>query len=98
MPIKLLVYPISTILPHEQLSGDTTLINPGYIFFLLVMTNTSCTFFRSVGTSTAAFALAILEGSTQPGVWFPEQVCVSSSQFYFILFLLSKMENRAFFC
>ncbi|XP_059430403.1 uncharacterized protein LOC132164012 isoform X1 [Corylus avellana] len=27
----------------------------------------------SVGTSTAAFALAILEGSTQPGVWFPEE-------------------------
>jgi hypothetical protein len=27
-----------------------------------------------VGTATAAFALAILEGSTQPGVWFPEEV------------------------
>ncbi|GKE98757.1 hypothetical protein Tco_0022108, partial [Tanacetum coccineum] len=27
----------------------------------------------SVGHSTAAFALAILEGSTQPGVWFPEE-------------------------
>lgn len=27
----------------------------------------------SVGTSIAAFALAILEGSTQPGVWFPEE-------------------------
>ncbi|GFQ02776.1 hypothetical protein PHJA_002421500 [Phtheirospermum japonicum] len=27
----------------------------------------------SVGISTAAFALAILEGSTQPGVWFPEE-------------------------
>uniref|UniRef100_A0A161ZKT9 Saccharopine dehydrogenase NADP binding domain-containing protein n=1 Tax=Daucus carota subsp. sativus TaxID=79200 RepID=A0A161ZKT9_DAUCS len=27
----------------------------------------------SVGVSTAAFALAILEGSTQPGVWFPEE-------------------------
>lgn len=31
-------------------------------------------FYRSVGVSTAAFALAILEGSTQPGVWFPEEV------------------------
>lgn len=31
--------------------------------------------FSSVGTATAAFALAILEGSTQPGVWFPEEVC-----------------------
>ena len=31
-------------------------------------------FFRSVGTSTAAFVLAVLEGSTQPGVWFPEEV------------------------
>lgn len=31
-------------------------------------------YFRSVGTATAAFALAILEGSTQPGVWFPEEV------------------------
>lgn len=30
--------------------------------------------FRSVGNSTAAFALAILEGSTKPGVWFPEEV------------------------
>lgn len=30
--------------------------------------------FRSVGNATAAFALAILEGSTQPGVWFPEEV------------------------
>ncbi|KAL0419543.1 UNVERIFIED_CONTAM: hypothetical protein Sradi_1367800 [Sesamum radiatum] len=28
---------------------------------------------ESVGISTAAFALAILEGSTQPGVWFPEE-------------------------
>ncbi|XVE59959.1 hypothetical protein DITRI_Ditri05aG0088200 [Diplodiscus trichospermus] len=28
----------------------------------------------SVGTATAAFALAILEGSTHPGVWFPEEV------------------------
>ncbi|MQL93423.1 hypothetical protein Taro_026065 [Colocasia esculenta] len=27
----------------------------------------------SVGTSTAAFALALLEGSSQPGVWFPEE-------------------------
>ncbi|KAK1295377.1 hypothetical protein QJS10_CPA16g01134 [Acorus calamus] len=27
----------------------------------------------SVGTATAAFALAVLEGSTQPGVWFPEE-------------------------
>ncbi|GER40772.1 saccharopine dehydrogenase [Striga asiatica] len=27
----------------------------------------------SVGISTAAFALAILEGNTQPGVWFPEE-------------------------
>jgi len=44
-----------------------------------------CTFFRSVGISTAAFALAVLEGSTQPGVWFPEEVCVSTSQFYCIL-------------
>ncbi|WRX31820.1 Saccharopine dehydrogenase [Theobroma cacao] len=26
-----------------------------------------------VGSATAAFALAILEGSTQPGVWFPEE-------------------------
>ncbi|XP_061362438.1 uncharacterized protein LOC133306173 isoform X2 [Gastrolobium bilobum] len=26
-----------------------------------------------VGIATAAFALAILEGSTQPGVWFPEE-------------------------
>lgn len=30
--------------------------------------------FRSVGTAIAAFALAVLEGSTQPGVWFPEEV------------------------
>ena len=29
---------------------------------------------RSVGISTAAFAMAVLEGSTQPGVWFPEEV------------------------
>lgn len=28
---------------------------------------------ESVGISTAAFAVAILEGSTQPGVWFPEE-------------------------
>jgi len=91
MPIKFLVYPISTILQHEQLSGDTNLINLEYNF--LVMTNALCTFFRSVGISTAAFALAILEGSTQPGVWFPEEVFVSTSQFYFILyFLRSKME------
>ncbi|KAK2979192.1 hypothetical protein RJ640_024634 [Escallonia rubra] len=27
----------------------------------------------SVGIATSAFALAILEGSTQPGVWFPEE-------------------------
>ncbi|XVF47323.1 hypothetical protein PTKIN_Ptkin03bG0100200 [Pterospermum kingtungense] len=27
----------------------------------------------SVGNATAAFALAILEGSTKPGVWFPEE-------------------------
>ncbi|KAJ4839606.1 hypothetical protein Tsubulata_029633 [Turnera subulata] len=26
-----------------------------------------------VGTATAAFVLAVLEGSTQPGVWFPEE-------------------------
>nr|CBX24415.1 hypothetical_protein [Oryza glaberrima] len=28
---------------------------------------------RSVGYATAAFVLAVLEGSTQPGVWFPEE-------------------------
>ncbi|XP_020576622.1 uncharacterized protein LOC110022149 isoform X1 [Phalaenopsis equestris] len=27
----------------------------------------------SVGNATAAFAMALLEGATQPGVWFPEQ-------------------------
>jgi hypothetical protein len=27
-----------------------------------------------VGYATAAFVLAVLEGSTQPGVWFPEEV------------------------
>jgi hypothetical protein len=27
-----------------------------------------------VGYATAAFALAVLEGNTQPGVWFPEEV------------------------
>lgn len=27
----------------------------------------------SVGIATAAFALAVLEGNTQPGVWFPEE-------------------------
>uniref|UniRef100_J3KUV5 Saccharopine dehydrogenase NADP binding domain-containing protein n=1 Tax=Oryza brachyantha TaxID=4533 RepID=J3KUV5_ORYBR len=27
----------------------------------------------SVGYATAAFVLAVLEGSTQPGVWFPEE-------------------------
>ncbi|KAG0528651.1 hypothetical protein BDA96_05G029900 [Sorghum bicolor] len=27
----------------------------------------------SVGYATAAFALAVLEGNTQPGVWFPEE-------------------------
>ena len=31
--------------------------------------------FRSVGAATAAFAIAVLERSTQPGVWFPEEVC-----------------------
>lgn len=35
-------------------------------------------FSRSVGTATAAFALAILEGSTKPGVWFPEEVSVKA--------------------
>lgn len=29
---------------------------------------------RCVGVSVAAFARAVLEGSTQPGVWFPEEV------------------------
>lgn len=28
---------------------------------------------KSVGIATASFALAILEGSTKPGVWFPEE-------------------------
>nr|XP_027101223.1 uncharacterized protein LOC113720754 isoform X3 [Coffea arabica] len=28
---------------------------------------------KSVGNATAAFVLAVLEGSTQPGVWFPEE-------------------------
>ncbi|GAB2277048.1 hypothetical protein Dimus_011757 [Dionaea muscipula] len=27
----------------------------------------------AVGTATAAFVLAVLEGNTQPGVWFPEE-------------------------
>jgi len=27
----------------------------------------------SVGTATSSFVIAILEGSTQPGVWFPEE-------------------------
>lgn len=33
------------------------------------------TSYRSVGTATAAFVIAMLEGSTRPGVWFPEEVC-----------------------
>ncbi|GAB2212262.1 hypothetical protein Droror1_Dr00025614 [Drosera rotundifolia] len=28
----------------------------------------------AVGTATAAFVLAVLEGSTKPGVWFPEEI------------------------
>jgi hypothetical protein len=35
---------------------------------------------RSVGMSTAAFARAVLEGATQPGVWFPEEVQSSDLQ------------------
>jgi len=31
-------------------------------------------FFRSVGYAVAAFVLTIIEGNTQPGVWFPEEV------------------------
>ncbi|XP_015952745.1 uncharacterized protein LOC107477273 [Arachis duranensis] len=30
----------------------------------------------AAGIATAAFALAILEGSTEPGVWFPDEVCI----------------------
>lgn len=32
---------------------------------------------RAVGVATAAFVVAVLEGSTQPGVWFPEEVYLS---------------------
>lgn len=47
--------------------------------FILVNLSTShlsilCWTCRSVGHSTAAFVQAVLEGSTQPGVWFPEEV------------------------
>ena len=31
-----------------------------------------------MGTATAAFAQAVLEGATQPGVWYPEQVSAAA--------------------
>lgn len=54
-------------------------------------TNICFMFYRTVGVSTAAFILAMLEGSTQPGVWFPEEVCkaitwFSNANFYFHAF------------
>ncbi|KAK9757112.1 hypothetical protein RND81_01G140600 [Saponaria officinalis] len=36
-------------------------------------TNIRSSKLRSVGVSTDAFVLAVLEGSTQPGVWFREE-------------------------
>lgn len=36
----------------------------------------TCKSYRSVGTAVAAFVLAVLEGATQPGVWFPEEVYI----------------------
>lgn len=47
------------------------------VFFTFNIENGGFLPFRSVGVATAAFALAVLEGSTQPGVWFPEEVCSS---------------------
>jgi len=41
------------------------------------MRTDTCCVYRSVGVSTAAFVAAMLEGSTQPGVWFPEEVFLS---------------------
>lgn len=39
-------------------------------------------FCRSVGQATAAFVLAVLEGNTKPGVWFPEEVYTHTHIFY----------------
>ncbi|XP_054817822.1 uncharacterized protein LOC129317534 [Prosopis cineraria] len=44
-----------------------------YNLYFTVVTIAVCVLCRSVGISTAAFVLAILEGSTQPGIWFPEE-------------------------
>jgi len=41
------------------------------MFELEWLTFLSC---RCVGVAVAAFARAVLEGSAQPGVWFPEEV------------------------
>lgn len=49
------------------------------VFFIFNTENGGFLPFRLVGVATAAFALAVLEGSTQPGVWFPEEVCSAVS-------------------
>lgn len=54
----------------------------------------SFTSFRSVGTATAAFAMAILEGSIQPGVWFPEEVKNGALSFHFSYFLYLKEKEK----
>lgn len=38
---------------------------------------------RSVGQATAAFVLAVLEGNTKPGVWFPEEVYILFIQTFY---------------
>ena len=56
--------------------------------------------FRSVGAATAAFAIAVLEGSTQPGVWFPEEDCtknhldIKKIHLYFLNLVCSSLTAR----
>ncbi|XP_040993212.1 uncharacterized protein LOC121239905 isoform X2 [Juglans microcarpa x Juglans regia] len=47
----------------------------------------------SVGNATAAFALAVLEGSTQPGVWFPEEKELPSRRGKFYSNVLPKEQS-----
>lgn len=48
--------------------------------------------YRAVGVSTAAFVVAMLEGSTQPGVWFPEEVSLLFP-YTTLRFVLFSMKN-----
>ncbi|KAK4407447.1 hypothetical protein Sango_0325700 [Sesamum angolense] len=67
-------YTTTAIFSHKRLSEYIPISHSsGFSLMMTVINHLTFDSNLAAGVATAAFALAVLEGSTKPGVWYPEE-------------------------